>query len=144
MILKCLYRSENMAFNKRTSCDRETFQLLQYPITPLGRCMVPEDLLSVDLPLNMAKPPTQQKTAFHLISFLDTTLGCRLSYPVKTGRLNPTLTGNRWASSTQQLKASIASKTGICQRLQRVLDCLHKKKKSCLISVHLLIPLRSV
>ena len=35
--------------------------------------MVTKDLVPQGLPLGMAKSPTQQKAAFHLISFLDTT-----------------------------------------------------------------------
>ena len=44
--------------------------LLQHPIAPPRRCMVAKDLLPGGLPLGMAKPPTQQKVAFHLIRFL--------------------------------------------------------------------------
>ncbi|CAO2614301.1 hypothetical protein LEMLEM_LOCUS16502 [Lemmus lemmus] len=66
-----------MAFNKRPS-NTETCQLLQHPIVPPRRCMVTEYLPPGGLLLGMAKPPTQQKTSFHLISFLDATLGIDL------------------------------------------------------------------
>ncbi|XP_041502181.1 transcription factor BTF3-like [Microtus oregoni] len=48
---------------------------------------VAEDLLPGGLPLDMAKSSTQQKAAFHLISFLDSILGDRSSHPAKTGHV---------------------------------------------------------
>ncbi|CAO2638961.1 hypothetical protein LEMLEM_LOCUS24693, partial [Lemmus lemmus] len=48
----------------------ETCQLLQHPLAPPRRYIVTEDLPPGSLPLDMAKPPTQQQAAFH-----DTTMG---------------------------------------------------------------------
>ena len=95
-IIKCLYRSDSMAFKKRVSYDRETCQLWQHPIDPPRRYMFSEDLLPGGLPLDMTKSPTESKAAFNSISSLDTTLRDRLSHPPKTSRPNPTPT---WKSS---------------------------------------------
>ena len=54
---------ERMAFNKRVSYDRETCQLLQYPIAP-PRTHMAVDLSPGGLPLHMAKPLIQQKLPF--------------------------------------------------------------------------------
>ena len=78
-----LDKSESMAFNKRAS-NTDPGYLTQHPRAPPRSCMVAKDIWPPDLPLGLAKPTTQQKVAFHLFSFLDTTPGDPSSHPAKT------------------------------------------------------------
>ena len=81
-----------MSFDKKAS-NIKTCQLLQHPIAPPRKFMVAKDLLPGGLSLGMAKPPTQQETAFYLISFLDIVPADPSSHLAKTGRQNPPPTG---------------------------------------------------
>ena len=92
LILKCLYKSQSMDFNKRTFYDRAVPAPAASSSSSkkIHGCRRP---FTWKLAFGCGKATHTSKSPFHLINFLDTTMGYLLSYLAKTGRLNPTPTG---------------------------------------------------